>query len=44
LLSRDPTREELTDARTFLTSQPDSTRWPTFIQSLMASAEYRYVW
>jgi len=44
LLSRQPLREELAEARAFLTTTPDATRWAAFLQALMAGTEYRYVW
>jgi hypothetical protein len=44
LLSREPSREELADARAFLTATPDAARWAAFLQALMAGTEYRYVW
>jgi len=44
LLSREPARDELAEARTYLTATPDATKWSSFIQALMAGTEYRYVW
>ena len=44
LLGREPAREELAEARTFLTTTPDAARWAAFVQALMAGTEFRYVW
>jgi hypothetical protein len=44
LLSREPSRDEIAEARAFLTSTPDPSRWTAFIQALIAGTEYRYVW
>lgn len=44
LLSRDPSREEIAEAREFLGATPNRNTWTTFIQAVMASTEYRYVW
>jgi hypothetical protein len=44
LLSREPSTEELSEARTFLSTTPDADRWAAFIQALMAGTEFRYVW
>ncbi len=43
-LSLEPAREELAEARDFLTTTPDAARWAAFLQALMAGTEYRYVW
>ena len=44
LLSREPAKDEITDARAYLTASPDATRWASFLQAIMAGTEYRYVW
>jgi len=44
LVSREPARDELADARAYLTASPDAARWSSFVQALMADTEYRYVW
>jgi hypothetical protein len=44
LLSREPAKDEVAEARAFLTANPDSARWANFLQALIAGTEYRYVW
>jgi hypothetical protein len=44
LLSREPARDELAEARAYLAASPDAARWSSFIQALTAGTEYRYVW
>jgi hypothetical protein len=47
VLSREPTREEIADTLAFLKSlnaDGDARyRWSTFVQALLASAEFRYL-
>jgi hypothetical protein len=45
VLGRRPAREEIADARAFLKglTGPDRDRWALLVQSLLASAEFRYV-
>jgi len=40
VLARPPTREEIADAKQYLDTPK---RWPTFVQALFASAEFRYL-
>ena len=44
LLGREPLKEEIADARAYLTSSPDAAQWASFLQALMAGTEFRYVW
>ncbi len=42
LLGREPARDEMAEARAFLAE--NSSDWTSLVQSLMAGAEFRYVW
>ena len=44
LLSREPAREEVAEAKAFLSGSPDAARWAALVQAIMAGTEYRYVW
>lgn len=44
LLGREPSRDEASDAKQFLSSDPDAARWAALAQALLAGSEFRYVW